>query len=341
MELLDDNYGNKAFDKNIIKVLKSVCNLTVSCQTGWFDEREPGVKYYEYDYSKNKNGTSRKAVYSRNYQSIKVAVSLDKKHKFDYIFFASYHTVLFPIVRLLVRRFKKRVFILHHNNIDNINKSFRLRLLFRTYSKAANHFVLEPFIKNHLIEKYHIKSSKIFYLPHPLNINNLSGSIKMYDCVGISNSNDESFVKSVISFENQTKAFKKSGKKVILRSKEYQYDDDYLKIIKGKLTDDEYLDYINRARVMFLPFPETFQFRTSGTVVDAFSNHISVVGTHIPLLVSLSKDYPSICSTISTVEDFAHVILYGRQVDNLDFEKYIELHSDDKIEDVFKTTFGL
>lgn len=333
MELLDNNYGNKRLDINLISALNTFADVTVASSIGWFEEHIDGVKYLEYSCSFPKYLFGRRGkIYYSHLNNLKVAKKLDKKNHFDYLFFSSFHSFIMALSPLILKKLD-RVYILHHNNIDLLESSDKKQLIFKTYCKKVNHFVLSPFIGKHLREKYDIPESKIIYIPHPLNSVSENND-KCYDCIGISNSNDEKWIRKLIEMAKR-QVFVKANLKVVLRSKIETYDDGYLTIISGYLEDKEYYHYINNAKSIFLPFPSSFKYRMSGSLVDAFSNNTMVIGTKIPLFCAYEERYPSICHTISDFDDFVNVLKIGKQTSksilNSEFDRFKMEHNDTTI----------
>lgn len=341
MELLEDNYGHKRLDQSIIKFLSTFANIIVVSPRNWFDtEKLPDVKFIEYKSEKSTINNKRIQSYLSHFNILKCASEVDNQYKFDYIFFASYHTAIMVLALWKLKQLD-RVFILHHNNIDNLDKSKKQQMMFKLYSNKLNHLVFENFIGTHLLEKYKIDKDRIFVLPHALNeVEGLSE--KLYDCVGISNSNSEEWIKEIIEKEKNEDILKSSGKHVVLRSKEMEFDNGFLKVIKGYLTDRDYYNCIRGAQVVFLPFPNSFRYRMSGSIIDAFSNNTIVIGSKIPIFESYEIEYPNICHTVDTSECLIEYIISGAKITDVQLKEFNEFkskHSDKVIEEKLRTIF--
>lgn len=196
------------------------------------------------------------------------------------------------------------------------------------YSRKVNHIVLEGFIGDYIIHEFNIPDKNVFLFPHPLNSNDYS-SVKEYDCVGISNSNDDEWIKKIIDIEAEKRLFAEKKCKVVLRSTKYNYDDGWLVVFNGWLDDSKYNDYINKAKRIFLPYPKTFRYRMSGSVVDAFSNHTSVIGSDIPLFLYYSEIYGDICQIVKSPEELFEAVLNKPDADKNEesFQRFIDGHS--------------
>ena len=124
---------------------------------------------------------------------------------------------------------------------------------------------------------------------------------------------------------------------MLLRSKTQSYDDGYLKVIVGYLNDDEYYSLIIRSQAVIMPFPDTFENRSSGTLVDALSNNIRIYGTDIPVVASYSHKYPLICQKFSDIDELIELISHQKDIVNLNsFADFQKEHSSENITRLFK-----
>lgn len=336
MNLLNMNSSQRRMDENIIRELVKISEVYVVSSPDW-DNHIPGVKKRIFYEPKTLIRSENIGDYVKDIKNLLYAYSVKKKYGIDICLFASYNTIVFPIWKMITRNAIKSSYIIHNNNIDGTNKSRIKRLAFSLYSRKVNHIVLEDFIGEYLIQERGIPSSQVFCLPHPLNTVSCSQE-KEYDCVGISNSNDEKWIYEIIETEKRLELLKKKECKVVLRSQKYTYDNKWLTVINGWLDDADYYNYINRSNSVFLPFPDTFQYRMSGSVVDAFSNHIIVIGSPIPLVYYYSKKYDKICYVARDAEEFFRILLSikGSPSTINEFDKFIVSHSDKILLDSLK-----
>ena len=348
MNLLNFNIGQRRMDENIIRELSEFAEVYVVAPKNWYAHEIERVKYIYYEaVSDFDNITIQK--YIKDIKNIFFANKLIKKYNFDGYLFASYNTAVFPLWLLINPNILKQSFIIHNNNIDRFNivplDHFNIvplkKKLFKLYSKKVNHIVLEEFIGDFLADGMKIDRDKIFYLPHPLNQNNIQIK-KCYDCVGISNSNDETWIERIIEIEEQQHIFRRNNCKIILRSQEYTYDNGFLSVIKGWLDDSIYNDYINKAKCIFLPYPSSFQYRMSGSVIDAFSNNTTVLGSRIPLFLYYAKKYGSICKIANSPEDFCQKVILFKEEDKtrIMFERFKHDRSNEKVRESLTKMFG-
>ena len=339
MELLDNNYGNKHLDINIISSLVKFANVTVSYYKGFFETVPIGAEEVVYERPQCPYFWGKRIrTYWIHFKHMLVAANIIRRGEFDTVVFASYHNIMM-LLCLLFRNKVGSIYIMSHNNLDNLSTSAFGKFIFGIYSKKVNHIVFADFIADYLESEYNIPKDRIISLPHPLNITE-HDDLKLYDCVGISNSNDESWIEKLIELEKKEGVLSSSGNTVILRSKIHEYRNKGLIVIKGYLSDEDYYQYINHARSIFLPFPTDFRYRMSGSIVDAFSSKSKVIGSRIPLFMAFEHKYPAICKTVVDVNEFIEVITAGRNVSNINEEEqfcdFLELHSQERILNMLK-----
>lgn len=259
----------------------------------------------------------------------------------DYIFVTSYDTMMFALGVLLFPE-KHKIFLLHHFNIDELNNKVKF-WFFKKYMREVNHIVFEDFIKEYLVEKCELEEKSIHVLPHQLNRNSTEGYAKKYTCVGLSSSNDENIISEIIDIEKKEELLKRSGRKVILKSKYIEFDNGFLKVVKGYLDNDQYTKYINNSFCIYMPFPTTFRYRMSGTLVDALSNNKILIGNNIPIIQWYASKYSEVCKIVNSAEDFFKCILSlemtvkDQQVK--DFKRFQVDHSEEKIKAILKDIF--
>ncbi len=248
---------------------------------------------------------------------------------------------MFAVGRLFFQK-KSKIFLLHHFNIDELNNNIKC-YCFKSYMHKVNHIVFEDFIKDYIINIFELDESKIHILPHQLNKNIAKTNNKKYNCVGLSNSNDEKIISQIVNIEKQEQILKKSECKVILKSKVINYDNGFLKIINSYLDDNKYNEYINNSKSIYMPFSENFLYRMSGTLVDALSNNISVFGSNIILMNRYFEKYPQVCKVIDNADDFfKNVININESIESVeikDFKQFKINHSKERIKQSLEKMF--
>lgn len=342
METLDGTEGHKQMDEGIIRPLSKIADVTVLSQEEWFKDMPTDVKLEEYSVKFWLN-LPRADNLVRSVCHLYQAWKWDRRHHYDYLFFTSYHTIVMVMARMLFGKRLGQIYIIHHNNIDSLLKSKMKSVLFSLYAKTVHHVIYENFIGNSLMKHYQIPKKNIHILPHPMSSVIVSEKAR-YDYVGISTSNDEEWVKAMIEEEEKTGILKRKGVSVVLRSSELQYDDGALKVFSGWLSREEYYDYATGGKCMILPFPMDFCYRMSGSLCDALSNNIRVVGSRIPLFCKYEKRYPHICRTGIEMENL--IRLKEEWLDNdsalaeKEFEKFERAHSEAAIQDCLAEMFA-
>lgn len=337
MELMDNNRGNLTVDLRYIRILSRITNLTVASPLGWYKGLDKEIKNMEYA---RRNSDALIDYFRNGITNIKELFKLDKQFKFDFVFCASYETYLHVLVPLGMPDTKRRIYICNHNNIDLMDRKKIKQMAFNLYKDKVQHIVFEEFMKTHLASKYHIAGENVHKLTYPIDEQPCDNE-KTYDCVGISNSNNESWVRDMVALQKDTKLLTAHNLKVILRSKEITYSDDNLIVINGYLEKQEYENYISGAKMILLPYPDSFQHRMSGALVDALMNRVKVCGTPIPIFKHYERMYPHICRTIGSCDDLIEALLGKNSPDkeNEDFDKFMLDHSDARIEEEFRNMF--
>lgn len=338
-EMLEDNYGNKRLDIEILKSLSEFADVTVCGPANWYPDFKSPVTYEETQVRSCPPILKRiLGRYWIPYHNIQAASKLNKKNQFDYIFFASYHPYISALLPVFFDRLDK-IYVMNHNNIDYLDTSSKGRKLFHLYGKKINHIVFEEFISEYLIKKYGVDKHKVYIIPHPMN-QMLEKYPVRYDCVGISNSNDEDWVKRIIDYEKSTNIIKNKNLKVVLRSKMFSFDDGALTVIQGYLSDTEYYKYVCSSKYIFMAFPQSFRYRMSGTIVDALSNETLVIGTDIPLINSYSDKYKGVVFCAKKPENLVEILDGQYDASTDQFIRFKELHSYKSITDALKNMLG-
>lgn len=332
--------GHTRLNTLLIEYLSSFSNVIVPIPDGHYEKVALKAEVIEDDVFKIEAGKvrSRLSTLRIMWQS----AALVRKKKPDYIFISSYDTLTFAIGRLFFPR-NQKIFLLHHNNIDQLSNRIK-RWAFSSYLNKVKHLVFEDFIKSYLMDKYNLNGDSIQILPHPLYINSVRNDDKpIYDCVGLSNSNNETIISQIIELEKKEAVFSKGNRKVILKSKTQEFDNGNLKIVRGYLNSDLYDHYINNSRSIYIPFPLSYKNRMSGTLVDALSNEKIVFGSDIPLIKSYSLKYPEICKVVYGTEDIVYQILnigpIAHNTQLQDFENFKDAHSEERIKGLLYKMF--
>ncbi len=334
--------GHLNLDINQIRRLSNFSEVLVVSQKGRYKNLPKNVVNIEKENIEIRDGKIRNRLYALKNMIISAFES--KKNDCNVILVSSFETIIFAIGRFFLKK-EAKIFIVHHNNTDELSNKVKA-FFFRTYMNKVKHIVFSDFIKDYLVNTFTISSEDIFVIPHHMNILNLElndslNDEKIYKCVGLSNSNDEKIISEIIKREKNDKILKKMKIKIILKSKKFDFDDGYLKVVRGFLTKDVYDDYIKNSESNYLPFPNSFKYRMSGTLIEALANNQIVYGSDIPVMRYYSKRYKNICKVIKSADDFFQALTIEKCIADcsFDFDKFKNDHSEKKIEDAFEKAF--
>jgi len=323
-------------DINQINRLSNIGDIYVVSQKGRYENLPPNVRNIEKKSIEIKPGKIRNRASSLKTMLISAIESRKIDH--DFIIVSSFETMMFAIGRYLFEK-NDKIILFHHFNTDELSSKIKA-FFFRMYMNKVKHIVFSEFIKDYLINKFGINPKNVFVLPHHMNKIKITNDNKNeYRCVGLSSSNDEKVIGDIIHKEEKDELFKKMKIKVVLKSKEFEFDNGYLKVVKGYLEKEVFDDFIDKAQSIYMPFPTSFQFRMSGTLIDALTNSKIVYGSDIPVMRHYSKNYPSICKIVNDADSFIQALLSNENENKKhveEFEKFKSEHSEERIEFILK-----
>lgn len=351
--------GHRYFDVKWTHFLSNIAEVTLLClDKDWYENVNKDIEMLIFDFNeiiqKHKwlewkiwnKGNFRRLCLKEHFESnyyIKNIIALSKEKKFDYIVIGNLDFISYLFFRKRLLNASKLVLINH--STDSYNKGI-LKKIFARIKNDFIHIVMEEDAVNHLIDIFRIKKEKIAYIPHMLNNVNIKPTreLQSYDVVGISNSNDDNEIQKIIDMEKNEHYFEKTRQKAIFRSKNLEYDSYYLKVFKDMcgLSFDEYYSYILNAKVIVLPFSINFGLRSSGTIMDAFSHNIPVIGNAFTTLVQYNRYLPNICKIYSTMDELKkglNELIDRNDEQQLEYMHFQELHSDSFILKQIKKTF--
>ncbi len=339
MEARENLFGHKRQNEAIIRALSEFADVTIAFPDDCFYDLPSDVKYHNFSPAGKMKNFQMNQI-TKSFQCIAYANQMDRKYHYDYIFFSSYILYSLVYAGAVIKDSRRRVFVLHHNIIDQINESLLKRILFRLCKNRTQHVLIEEFVKDNFIEEAKVSAAFVYAIPHQLNKMERYEPVE-FDFVGISNSNDEIWIRKIIDAERKTGCFMKNNIRIVLRSQTIDFDDNWLSVIKGQLSDKDYYNYILRARVVLVPFPSSFQYRVSGTVVDALSNKKRVMGSKIPIVMYYAQKYPHICAAGVDVEDLLEQQerAVRNEREDEEFADFVKLHSEQKFKDALRNIF--
>lgn len=336
--------GHMYYDTKMIGYLSKIADKLIVLQPeSWFDIKCRNIEYVNCEVKqKNKTRFKRLSMWVRSaFNSLNAAKVIRKKMP-DIVVVGEYELATFGITFPILKVACSNIVIVNHNNIDQLVKSGFKRKMFSNYKDKVYHCTLEPFVKEYVQNVFDLKEDKVFCWPHPAEpvekrkIEDLKfeqGS-KCIDVIGLSQSNDESIIRSLINAEKVNGIFRKNHLHAVLKSKENCYDDGFLKVIQGWINEEDYKNYYKNTKSVLVAFPPTYRYRVSATLIEAIRDNIQVIGANIELMNYYNKEYPNICR-IFNLDSFISDLVNMQNVDsflrNCEFKRFMSCHSDEYI----------
>lgn len=302
--------GHKALFNNTYRLLRTGFDVICFCPKGY------NKQDVNFEYNELPNGYLKKTKkYFKHLwneimntrENVRQVMQYAKENNISDVVCLTYGDIGFFFSLLLIPK-RTNLYIMHHANVDSISRSRIKMLMFNTYKKRFVHIVNNGFMGDYLENNIGVDSSKVLVWPHPLNPITISQEELIYDCVGLSNSNDERIINQIIELESQTEVIKRNNLHVVLKSTYNKFDNGYLQVFNGFVDKAIFDDYISKARCLFMPFPDSYKMRMSGTLMDALSNNKILLGTNIPIIKYSKIMYPNIVQVFD-INTFVSTIL--------------------------------
>lgn len=244
-----------------------------------------------------------KARYN-NYYNYKNTLDEINGYTFDKIIVLGYDPVMFFFMYRKLMSFGK-VYIVEHHQLDEVNQSNWKNKIWRAYKDIVNHIILDDSIVEPVSENYNISKEKIHVFPWPYIPGNysLKTTRDKVKVLGISNSNDAEQLSELVAYERKTGILEQNNIELIIRKKEGINTTGLKSIIEidGYLSNDEYDQLYKECDIVLMPFPLNFEFRCSGTLIDALSAGKKVISSEILESKAYEKLFPEICRTYNDV----------------------------------------
>ncbi len=327
--------GHKSFNENMIRVLEKTTLTDKAFIDGYInfvdiDESEiikiPGI------ITNYKNRFDYRVKQLKIIRWLSKLININPK-KYNAVIISGYDTISLAF-GLFINSIPLPVYVINHNNIDQL-ESITKKFLYKNMSKKVYHIVFEKFIKDYLTNKIGINSERVYVVKHPLSHNMYKKESESSNLIiGISNSNDEDFIKEIVDYEYKFGFCRRNKIEMVLKSKtNIQFDNGYLKVIKGFLTSQEYSDYYDNSKIVLVPFTNEFKYRVSGTLLDALTSNKFVVGNNILLMKEFERKFKNICYTYSSIKELLIIILklIDESSKDDDYIKFTEEYSDNCI----------
>lgn len=337
--------GHKDLNSKLIDLLSHFTDLTVLNKPGYYTNKYPSnvkICTNKLLLSLNSNIFLNQCYQVWNFLMGFLSVLFVK---YDKILFFTFDTVGFAIGRFLF--FRKDMYLFHHRNTAELENRYKKKI-FLSYANSVNHIVFTDFIKDYLVNELHISPHRVFVLPHPLILperedTQINSSDNTNAFVGLGYANDEQLIKRIVEKESKEHLLEKNGIRLILRSKEWNYDSNAIKILKGHLQREEYDRYFYSAKAILVLYPESYKNRMSGAIMDAFNHKKTVIGTKVPIVSYFSENYPTSCKLIASADELFDILIGFRTPEKEQMKKELDLfterHSDKvvmhKLEEIF------
>ncbi len=313
--------AHKDMNVNFLRAIDKFAELTVISANRYYekiDEELPDVDIVNVDID------IKRGFVSGRLASLKLMLFIEdilKKKQFDSVIILCFETTCMSFGKL--KTGSVPIILFHHRNIDELTNLIKRRI-FIGYKDYFYHVVFEDFFGEHLVKDFNVDKNRLYIIPHPARRKKLDQNQCVYDCVGLCNSNDESFIDAII--DNDEK-FVANGLKVLLRSKRRTYKGRGVETINGYLEKEKYDEIINSASSIFVPFQDGYIYRLSGSIYDGLSREKLVFTTSKFYTEDYTRRYPGVCFHVETVDELIEGLKKHRRTEKKNFECFLADHS--------------
>lgn len=330
---------HKSVNLNCIEALSKAYELTVISGNGYYDSQREYFKEKKINLI-DINFKEKKGRIGSRTQSIDISNKTIRalKEKYDVAICLTFDTIVMPYQRIKKRLGTCELYLLHHRNIDEL-RSFVKSFFFSNYKNKVKHIVFENFFAQRLIEKK-VKPNNIFVIPHPVVPKDFVIQNQRYDCVGLCNSNDEKFIDDILF---NIERFIDNKIEIVLRSKLDRPDDiPSVKFIKDYLSFEEYDSFLSQAKNIFVPLPNTYIYRLSGSIYDALARRKIVLTTSKFYYEDFKLRYPGLCYYVKDVDSLLNCIVNQKRDDKFSesLKKFFDEHSISMLSSIFCKFIG-
>lgn len=206
------------------------------------------------------------------------------KNKYDAIIFLSFDEILIPIIGN-----QKNLYLINHTNVSGVADSKLKKIIYTRYSKHATQIVFERDSYEYL-DSLRIKNKII--VPHGLiepftidNLNEEDDDIDGFKHVIFSPSRgsiDENLLNNLITNNEFIKYLESNEILFILRSQNITSNHKNIRVLTGHLSDELYERLFCKASLIFVPYTQSFKFRTSGVIMEGITNNKLMLIRDIP-----------------------------------------------------------
>ena len=324
--------GHINFDSKIINAIAHSNVVEYICPDGWYEGYDLKAKKIAGAIKLKGLTSGRIELLHAVLSNISAAVKATKYGSYELIVVGECELFVLPVfLNLFGKEYSNKIVVIHHQDLDSIRGSRLInrirKRVFKHYKNSYIHCIIEPFMRKSLRDEYGVSDDKIICWKHPLTLYpEKAYDERVYDCVGLSHSNDEEMIRRLVDREKRSDLLRKEDLHVLLRSKHIEYDDGFLTVTREWFSKSQYLELLKSSRVVFVPLPGYFHDRISGLVYDACSLCIPVLSSEVPFVRYCMEEYPGIVG-IYDEDRFAEQIRDMRNNDAGDsFGRFIRDH---------------
>ena len=327
--------GHININSNYINLLQSKIEMFICARKGWF-ECNVNVKYVDANWFYPSEVKCSNFIYRlRVFLNCIKLRKIIEEVKPDIVYVASYDIVSFFLAFPFLYFCRNKIILQEHNNVDQLDNRVK-SLLYSFYKNKLNHFVLEDYIKERLIQ-LNVKGHLIHVVPHPLPKAADFEQDTERLIVGLSNSNDEGIVSNVFKEYQNTNFLKDLKYKLVIKAKKLSYNDEYLKIFNGWITKEEYTNYSKNSSFYIIPFStKGYSYRVSAVLLEAISNGKFILASNFLLAKFYANKYPGICQIFDEPSEIPFLIKSINKKQYFESRRrFIADHSDESIKKAF------
>jgi len=327
--------GHKEFNNLTIKAIRNFTNMNLKIVACEYSVSECEIEYViPQKYFKKRVGRLSSLIYRideiKRWSWIIKIINLESP---DLILVSSFDTIAFMFI---MHQIKYPLFIFNHNNIDQLEKSFIKRMIYKNISKHIFLIVFESYIKNFLIKRYKISSNNIIVIPHIVSSNQVSPPrVRGKDLITLfapSSSSDNTVFNNInknvdILGKNNIFLLAKSSLKEFLQIRSNNL------VYKNWFSNEDYKKMMELSDAIFLPLPKTFNYRVSNVANEAISHGKPLIITRTDFSLFLDEKYPGLCYIIEEnfVIELQRIINWIKNINYSCFsssrEKYLTNHT--------------
>tara|TARA_B100000575_G_scaffold258630_1_gene230356 strand:- start:3509 stop:4489 length:981 start_codon:yes stop_codon:yes gene_type:complete len=309
---------HKKFNSKMIFHMKQVAHIEFLCSKR--NEDKQVKNFFFPEESQSENILYRKLnLYLKTLYAFKML----KKNNYDVIYFITYDSIATGFYFLLHKQ-KNKILVHEHKNIDEVNKSFIKRAIYKNI-KITTHIVYEKYFGQFIKEKYNKNFHVISHPTYEVKLND--SNIKSAFIFSPSANIDKKYKNDLIAF------CRKNRLKIILKDEKYFKD----KFVTKSNFFDNYYDLINKASYIFIS--NDFQYRASGVMYEALSMNKKIICTKSYFAKKIKESYPENIFIIEDVNEILSLLDKQNDLNDVENNDFNKKHSDEVIMQQYKSIF--